>query len=237
VTAAPETALRVASYNIRKAVGTDRRRDPHRILGIIADLQADIVILQEADRRFGARPSALPIPEIQPQTGLVPLPVATEGPSLGWHGNSILLRPSVRVTGLCRFDLPGVEPRGAVIADLVAGDAPLRVIAVHLGLLRASRRRQLSALIEKLGTLDATPTLLAGDLNEWSLQVGLGRMAHHFTIHAPGKSFHANVRLAALDRIALDRKLEPRAAGVVDTPVTRRASDHLPIWMDIGIIA
>jgi endonuclease/exonuclease/phosphatase family metal-dependent hydrolase len=92
----------------------------------------------------------------------------------------------------------------------------------------------LSAIIDKIQTLDATPTLLAGDLNEWSLRVGLGRLAHHFTIHAPGKSFHANIPMAALDRIALDQHLESRAAGVFDTAVARRASDHLPIWMDIG---
>ena len=227
--------LRIASYNIRKAVGTDRRRDPARILGVIADLKADIVVLQEADRRLGARPSALPIADIEAHTGLMPMPVATNKASLGWHGNSILLRPSVTITDLCRFDLPGVEPRGAVIADLVTHHTPLRVIAVHLGLLRTSRRLQLSSLIAKLATLDDTPTLLAGDLNEWSLRVGLGRMAHHFTIFAPGKSFHANLPVAALDRIALDRHLVPHGAGVHDTAVARRASDHLPIWMDIAI--
>jgi endonuclease/exonuclease/phosphatase family metal-dependent hydrolase len=229
------STLRIASYNIRKAVGTDRRRDPHRILGIIADLKADIVVLQEADRRFGERPSVLPIKDIEEQTGLVPIRLSTDGPSLGWHGNSILMRPSVKIAGLCRFDLPGMEPRGAVIADLIVNETLLRVIAVHLGLLRSSRRRQLSSLIEKLGSLDGTPTLVAGDLNEWSLRVGLGRIAHHFTIHAPGNSFHANIPLAALDRIALDQYLEPRGAGVLDTPITRCASDHLPIWMDIGV--
>jgi len=235
VTVPHSATLRIASYNIRKAVGTDRRRDPARVLGVIADLNADIVVLQEADRRLGARPSALPIPEIEPQTGLVPIPVATNKASLGWHGNSILVRPALTVTDLSRFDLPGVEPRGAVIADLVAGQTPLRVIAVHLGLLRASRRLQLSSLIARLSALDDTPALLAGDLNEWSLRVGLGRMSHHFTIFAPGKSYHATLPVAALDRIALDRNLVARGAGVHDTAAARRASDHLPIWMDIAI--
>ena len=228
-------SLRLASYNIRKAVGTDRRRDPHRILGVIAGLDADIVALQEADRRLGARPSALPVGDIRSHTGLVPVPVSGDGPSLGWHGNALLVRPEAQVTGLSRLDLPGIEPRGAVAADLVLRGEPLRVIAVHLGLLRSSRRRQLSSLIEKLGTLAPIPTIIAGDLNEWSLDVGLGRMARHFTIHAPGKSFHANLPLGALDRIALDQNLEQSAAGVVDTTLARRASDHLPIWMDVRV--
>ena len=44
--------IRVASYNIRKAVGLDRRRDPERILAILNELGADVVALQEADRKL-----------------------------------------------------------------------------------------------------------------------------------------------------------------------------------------
>ena len=52
--------LTFASYNIHKAVGLDRKRDPHRILAILNEVDADIVALQEADRRFGRRESVLP---------------------------------------------------------------------------------------------------------------------------------------------------------------------------------
>jgi len=54
-----DKSLRVASYNIRKAKGLDRRRDPGRILKVLNGLDADIITLQEADLRLGARPSAL----------------------------------------------------------------------------------------------------------------------------------------------------------------------------------
>ena len=47
--------MRIVSYNIRKAVGLDRRRDPERILAILREVDADIVVLQEADRRLGRR--------------------------------------------------------------------------------------------------------------------------------------------------------------------------------------
>jgi len=127
----------------------------------------------------------------------------------------------------------GFEPRGAVISDLDLPGGPLRVVGVHLGLIRASRRRQLTALLETLAGLDSRPTVIAGDFNEWSLTVGLGRMARHFTIHAPGKSFHSRSPVAALDRIALDDRLVFCAAGVATDPLSRMASDHLPIWMDI----
>ncbi|WP_375248357.1 endonuclease/exonuclease/phosphatase family protein, partial [Sphingomonas sp.] len=51
--------LKVASYNMRKAIGTDRRRNPERVLQVLREVDADIVALQEADRRFGARAAVL----------------------------------------------------------------------------------------------------------------------------------------------------------------------------------
>lgn len=156
-------------------------------------------------------------------------------PSLGWHGNSILVRPSFEATRIGKFDLPGVEPRGALIVDVADEVSRYRVIALHLGLLRASRRLQLSELNRQLEALEPTPTILAGDLNEWSLKVGLGRLARRFTIHAPGASFPARLPVASLDRIALDQSLEPHGAGVLRTKQARRASDHLPIWMDVHL--
>ena len=50
--------LRIATYNIRKCLGTDRRRDAQRTLRVIERLDADIVMLQEADMRLGHRPPA-----------------------------------------------------------------------------------------------------------------------------------------------------------------------------------
>jgi endonuclease/exonuclease/phosphatase family metal-dependent hydrolase len=228
--------MRIASYNIRKAVGTDRRRDPHRILDIIGDLKADVVVLQEADKRLGDRPGVLPVDEIAARCGLESIGAAANGVSTGWHGNAILARPGTSVQNIERMHLPGIEPRGAVVADLVVRGMDLRVVALHLGLIRMSRRRQLSHLLDTLHTMRVMPTVVAGDFNEWSLKVGLGRLASHFSIHAPGKSFHAKRPVAALDRIALNDLLALQDAGVVDTPLTRVASDHLPIWMEFSRI-
>jgi endonuclease/exonuclease/phosphatase family metal-dependent hydrolase len=47
--------IRVASYNIQKSIGTDFKRKPERILAVLSELDADIVALQEVDRRFGER--------------------------------------------------------------------------------------------------------------------------------------------------------------------------------------
>lgn len=223
--------LRIASYNMRKAKGTDRQRNPDRIMRIIRDLDAEIVVLQEADMRLGARPSALPLDLLQAETGLIAVPVPSDV-SMGWHGNAVLLSPRATLIDVQHIDLPGAEPRGAMVVDAEIYGLQLRIIATHLGLMRRSRRAQLSALIAHLDARSRLPTVIAGDMNEWSQTVGLGRLAHHFTIHAPGKSFHARLPMAALDRIAIDDDLRVLGGGVVETPDAKRASDHLPIWLD-----
>ena len=41
--------ITLASYNMHKAVGLDGKRDPHRVLKVLQEIDADIVALQEAD--------------------------------------------------------------------------------------------------------------------------------------------------------------------------------------------
>ncbi len=85
-------AIKVASYNIRKAIGTDRQRRPERILSVLAELDADVVCLQEADRRIGSRLSAIPFDLIAHHSDYRPVPYEIRPGGLGWHGNAILIR-------------------------------------------------------------------------------------------------------------------------------------------------
>lgn len=223
----------LASWNIRKCVGLDRRRDPHRVAGVIAGLGADIVALQEADRRLGVRPAALPRDVIRRETDLVPADAGGHEASLGWHGNAVLLSPAFTVRRRLSLRLPGFEPRGALVMDVAGKGMALRIVAVHLGLLRSSRRVQLAAIRTRLDALPPLPTVVLGDFNEWSPRNGLEPLAG-FDIHAPGRTYHAARPVAALDRIAIGPGLELRAAGVVENRVTRVASDHLPVWAEIA---
>jgi endonuclease/exonuclease/phosphatase family metal-dependent hydrolase len=121
----PET-LKVASYNIRKAVGADRRHNPERIMRVLAETGADIAVLQEADRRLGERPSALPAGLVE-AAGWQVVPVATSRSGIGWHGNAILVSPRIDIIRGARLKLPMLEPRGAVLADLAISGQPLRI--------------------------------------------------------------------------------------------------------------
>ncbi len=222
--------IRIASYNVHKCVGLDGRRRPGRIIEVLNSLAADIVVLQEADRRLGERPAAIPARLIEEETDFRNLEISNSGPSIGWHGNAILVRKTMSASSVEQIELPGTEPRGA-LGVRVAG---LHLIATHLGLLRSDRRAQLTAIRDHLNGA-TTPAVILGDFNEWTRSRGLEPLAEMFNVHSPGRSFHAARPIAALDRIATSNGLELRGAGVVESRIAKVASDHLPIWADIEI--
>lgn len=224
--------LRFASYNIRKARGLDQMRRPERTVQVINALGADVVVLQEADKRLGQRYPAIPRAMIQAETDFELVEVCPNDISIGWHGNAVLVRKGLAVRDIARLDLPGLEPRGAVRLTLGVG-AGVTVVATHLGLLRRDRRAQLAALA--LATAGDAHVIMAGDFNEWSPDKGFEPLAEKFETYSPGRSFHARRPMAALDRFALSQGIELRDAGVEQGPLARVASDHLPIWSDIAI--
>lgn len=227
--------LRLASYNLHKCVGPDGRRDPGRVVDVLNGIGADIVALQEVDRRLGPRPAALPRALIEGHTDFTVPDLPVNAVSLGWHGQTILTRGH-SVTATQRIDLPGMEPRGAVLAEIMLPSVgALRVVGVHLGLVRRARLQQMRAILRALDVRAPMPTVILGDFNEWSTRRGLEPLAGRFSLHAPGRSFHAARPIAALDRLALGPPVYLTDAGVVDTALSRAASDHLPIWADISL--
>jgi endonuclease/exonuclease/phosphatase family metal-dependent hydrolase len=225
--------MRIVSYNIRKAVGLDWRRDPLRIIRVLQELDADVVALQEADKRLGSRPAVLPEDLLYDHTGLRILQI-TDGPSSGWHGNALLVRDEWQAVRTERFSLPGIEPRGALRADLEGPGGDVTVIGTHLGLRRGCRQLQLAHLLDEIGA-DAPRTVLAGDMNEWSTRIGFDLIDDVFEMIMPGRSFHTSRPVAALDRFAVGKGLKPLASGVHRVGDAKRASDHLPVWIDLDI--
>ncbi|MSU90198.1 metal-dependent hydrolase [Rhodobacteraceae bacterium 2CG4] len=228
--------LRVATYNMRKGIGLDRRRRPQRALDVIAALEADVVAVQEADRRLGPRRAALTAEMIAAGSDLAPARVALNEVSIGFHGNALLLRRGLSVGAVERLHLPGLEPRGAVLAD-IDGPVPFTVIALHLGLRRRDRRAQLAAALAALAARPARPAIWLGDFNEWSPDKGLEALTQGHRVVSPGLSYHAARPLAALDRIATGAGIGVYDAGVCETRLSRIASDHLPVWADLTLPA
>ncbi len=228
------SVLRLASYNIQKCVGLDLRRQPQRILQVLEGMRADIVVLQEADKRLPPRPAALPQFMLD-EAGWQIVDLGGAG-SLGWHGNAVIWRGdaiSVRQTG--HHELPGFEPRGAVRVEFDTPIGPLRVMGMHLGLLSASRRRQITHIRQFGADLEDMPTVWAGDFNEWSRSPVLDNLVPEMRFLPPLPSFPAAQPLGALDRIALGQGVEVHAHGVHEDRPAHIASDHLPIWADLRL--
>jgi len=231
MTADPSETVKVASYNIRKAVGADRRHNPERIMRVLAETGADIAVLQEADRRLGERPSALPAGLVD-EAGWQVVPVATSRNGIGWHGNAILVSPRIDIIRGARLKLPMLEPRGAVLADLAIGGQPLRIVGAHLDLSGLWRPRQIRALGHHVeGQDQPLPTLIAGDFNEWrGLPAGFQHLARNFEHVRPGPSFPARWPVAHLDRMFASPELTVEDAAVHRSALAASASDHLPVW-------
>ena len=248
--------LTFASYNIHKAVGLDRRRDPNRVLQVLQEIDADVVALQEADKRIGGRGAAVPH-ELIDEHGLYKavhfgvrhkrrlektrqhaerfLKIDTR--NLGWHGNALLVKPHVGVLDVAALDLPTLEPRGAVMAELLVGDRPLRIVGLHLDLSGLWRRRQMRSILEAIDKRpQKMPTVLMGDTNEWRDAGGcLKELNGGYRVAPTGPSFHSRRPFAALDRIIVDQSLAIEAAGVHASAEARKASDHLPIWARVAL--
>lgn len=224
--------LRIASYNLQKCVGLDLRRRPDRSLGVINALGADLVVLQETDKRLPPRPAALPHDMVEAD-GWQILPFGAPGGSLGWHGNSMLARGHISIRQTAHMELPGLEPRGAIRADLDTPIGPLRVVGLHLGLIKRFRLLQIAAIMRAVSRLPGMPTILAGDFNDWGSGAALDATAQGVDFLRSPASFPAARPVARLDRFALSPELRAMRTGAFTERPARIASDHLPVWADI----
>ena len=230
--------LTFASYNIHKAVGLDGRRDPDRIISVLRELHADVIALQEADRRFGERESVLP-KALLDETPWRPAPVAKRPRSLGWHGNALLVRRDIEIAHAEPLDLPTLEPRGAVRADLGIEGRTLRVLGMHLDLSGLLRRDQLRAILRHCAHCEtACPTVLLGDFNQWGRTRGALRelAAPWRTLHC-GNSFPSRRPIAPLDRVVHSPEWTCEDARVHHSALAAVASDHLPVLATLRLTA
>ena len=227
--------LRVASYNVHGCRGSDGRRDVARIVEILREIDADVIGLQEVESRHG-RSEVDQAEMFAAALGMT----CVEGPLLhhaqrGWFGNALLTRLEVQAVRRVLFESYGGEARGAIVCDLVAGDGTCwRVMTTHLDLRSRHRRRQFATLLDQLVPSPRQPTVLMGDFNEWwSRSRGLAFLRRYAELPPAPPTFPAWLPALRLDRIALSGcRLQGRVRRHV-TPLTRRASDHLPIFADL----
>ena len=232
----PGPSLTVATYNVHGCVGTDGRYDPDRVAAVIAELDADIVAVQEF-----AYPVAVALETRQPVvfTALDRYECAL-GPTrqtvTHCFGNAVLTRHPIGDVHRIDLSTGNYEPRGALVATVGVGDVPVHVLAAHLGLRVHERRFQVRQILEYLDEVRDTLLVVLGDFNDWLP----GRSVVHVLDQRLGRpprpaSFPSRWPVVPLDRIWVDPAGAVRSIAAHASPLARRASDHLPVVAAIDL--
>lgn len=235
--------LRMVTYNTHKSRGLDGRIRPERIAKVLANLNADVIALQEVwsypegpIRRDQAR-------FLSEELKLSCCIGETRKYRGGIYGNVILTRFPLVFTQT--YDLTAVqrEERGCLRADIeVPGVGLFHVFNVHLGTGYFERKRQaklIDVTILKNTELSGKRVVM-GDFNEWTLGDTTRLLQEQFrsvdaaTIH-PVKSYPGIMPMLTLDHIYFDPALKLQRLTIYRSPLALLASDHLPVVADFEV--
>jgi len=225
--------LRIATYNLHSGIGLDRRFRPQRILDVIAELDADIIVMQEVlSPVFGFDVHE----HLRNETGFHFATMTTMQLAGGTFGNAVLSRWPILERVDHSLTIGDYEPRGALEVVVGRGRSKLRVIATHLGLRGAERRLQLARLIEIAQAGPDVPTVLAGDLN---VRRARGReltacIEYFGDVPAPN-TFPSIAPVLPLDRVFVLPGVMVMKVEAHRSRRARIASDHLPLVATIEL--
>lgn len=236
--------LRVMTYNVHGCVGTDGRLSPGRIAQVVAEHTPHLLALQELDCRRGRSGFIHQAQEIASRLEME----FHFHPSMevddGSYGNAVLSRLPLRLVKAGPLPHPGrpLEPRGAIWVEVEWDGCKLQLINTHLGLLRAERMLQVSALLGPDWVQSRQcrpPVVLLGDFN-----AGQGSPEHQRLTellqdanrHSQLKTWFGRYPLQTLDHVFLSQNLQVLAVEAPRTPLTVQASDHLPLIVDLRVL-
>jgi endonuclease/exonuclease/phosphatase family metal-dependent hydrolase len=228
--------LRILTYNVHSCRGRGGRADPLRIADVIASAEPDVIALQELDvgrMRTGGVDQAHTIAEhVRVQAHFHPALHVDEEK----YGDAILTALPSRVIKADQLPSLG-EPRGAIWVEVLLGNIRLQMVNTHFGLRRRERMIQAETLSgnDWLGSPACTkhPAVLAGDFNAVPrsrayeiLAKGLSRQVLTLPARA---TFPARFPILRLDHVFANNRARIIRYEVIDTPLARSASDHLPL--------
>jgi endonuclease/exonuclease/phosphatase family metal-dependent hydrolase len=253
-TAGNAKALRVATYNIHKGVrgmGLGKRLEIHNLGRGIATLGADLVCLQEVRlfhageaRRFQRTTFGWPAEgqaEFLAPEGYASAYRTNAVTRDGEHGNALLSRWPIEDIGHHDVSDHRFEQRGLLHVAVRWQEREVHVVVVHLGLIHASRVRQVQRLAAFLAAEvpPGAPLLVAGDFNDWGGKLdepmaaaGLARAVAPDGAAAGRLTFPSRVPVFALDRVYV-RGFRCVASAVPRGIAWARMSDHLPLVVEL----
>ncbi|MDP1932449.1 MAG: endonuclease/exonuclease/phosphatase family protein, partial [Gammaproteobacteria bacterium] len=160
--------LRILTYNVHGCVGLDGKLVTERIARVIAQLNPDVVALQELDvgraRSEGEDQAADIARYLEMNFHFHPaLNIEEEK-----YGEAILTHLPMRKIKAAALPGNGTEPRGALWVEVEWHGARLNILNTHLGLSAKERQLQMEALVGEgwLGHPECHgPVVLCGDFN------------------------------------------------------------------------
>jgi len=233
---------RIATYNVHKCVGLDRRCKPARIAEVLQEIKPDVVGLQEVLSIENGSKEQHQAEFLASELGMHLAMGDVRQLRGGLYGNAVLSRFPVRA--FCRFDLsvPGREQRGCLRSDiLLPGGEVLHLFNVHLGTDFMERRHQARKLVEHelIRSRDLEgPRIVLGDFNEWIPGLASQLLRAEFTsadirLHLrPGRTYPGVFPVLHLDHIYYDDDLIVEHVALRRSLKALIASDHLPLYAD-----
>jgi endonuclease/exonuclease/phosphatase family metal-dependent hydrolase len=242
---------RIVTYNVHRCVGNDRRLDVARIAEVLARLRPDIVALQELDvgrARTGHVDQAHEIAERLDMACHFHAALTVEEER---YGDAILTcfpERLVQVGPLPGYDrLRALEPRGALWVEVEIGGRSVQVINTHLGLVPREQQIQAAWLAGPawLGHPHCMgPQILLGDFNATGASLVYrtltGKLAAARNLvkradRTPTSTFPSPLPVLRIDHLFVSPEIQVGAVFAPFDPLTRIASDHLPLVMDFEV--
>jgi endonuclease/exonuclease/phosphatase family metal-dependent hydrolase len=244
---ATDGILRVATWNIHKGVrgfGPRRRLEIHDMLHAVETFDADLICLQEVrshhrkEQTYFTRWPELPQADYLAPEGYEAVYRSNAVTRHGEHGNALLSRwPILKVAHEDMSD-HRFEQRGLLHGVAHVQGLNIHVVVLHLGLIAASRGRQIAQLAQFIvrNIPEREPLVVAGDFNDWSekLHAPMQRIGLRTFDSLRLATFPSRTPLLHLDRVYA-RSMRPRSAQVPRGPAWARMSDHLPLIAEFDI--
>jgi endonuclease/exonuclease/phosphatase family metal-dependent hydrolase len=106
----------------------------------------------------------------------------------------------------------------------------VRVIVTHLGLTGKERSAQVNDLCKAIAFGRSETTIVLGDFNEWRWKARTSScLRSYFGRSTIGRTFPSKFPIFPLDRVFVRPSNALLEEEVYSTPLSRVASDHLPI--------
>lgn len=232
-------SFRVATYNIHKCRGLDRRVRPRRIAEVLKQIDADIVGLQEVVGMDDAARERNQVRAIAEELAYDFRVGENRRHRGGAYGNAVLSRLPIVSDHNHDLTWRNYEPRGClqvtIASNLDASAARVELFNVHLGTAFFERRYQARRLLDVIRANGSSPRIVLGDFNEWTRGLATHVLSYHLNSAEPkqrvgrARTYPGVFPLLHLDHIYYDPSLELKDIFVHRGRVALVASDHLPI--------